>query len=220
VGYNQGILGSQLVNAFSPEQARAVSDFDVTHQFNTNWIVDLPFGKGQHFAGAAGSALDALIGGWQFSGLARWTSGLPFSVSNGQDWATDWNYAGLAQMVTKPKTGTTRQPDGSVSVFVNPAAAQSDYTHPFPGQSGSRNVLRGDGFVGVDMSLTKRWRLPAEGHSLQFRWEVFNVLNQVRFNAQSISNPTSLQQVPSSFGDYTSLLTQPRVMQFALRYEF
>jgi hypothetical protein len=220
VGYNQGILGSQLVNAFSPEQARAVSDFDVTHQFNTNWIVDLPFGKGQHFAGGAGSALDALIGGWQLSGLARWTSGLPFSVSNGQDWATDWNYAGLAQMVTKPKTGTTRQPDGSVSVFVNPTAAQSDYTHPFPGQSGSRNVLRGDGFVGVDMSLTKRWRLPAEGHSVQFRWEVFNVLNQVRFNAQSISNPTSLQQVPSSFGDYTSLLTQPRVMQFALRYEF
>lgn len=220
VGYNQGILGSQLVNAFSPEQAREVSDFDVTHQFNTNWIADLPFGKGQHFAAGAGSALDALIGGWQLSGLARWTSGLPFSVSNGQDWATDWNYAGLAQMVTQPNTGTTRQPDGSVSVFANPTAAQSDYTHPFPGQSGSRNVLRGDGFVGVDMSLTKRWRMPVEGHSLQFRWEVFNVLNQVRFNAQSISNPISLQQVPSSFGDYTSLLTQPRVMQFALRYEF
>jgi hypothetical protein len=220
VGYNQGILGSQLVNAFSPQQARAVSDFDITHQFNTNWIVDLPLGKGRRFAGDAGSTLDELIGGWQLSGLARWTSGLPFSVSNGQDWATDWNYAGLAQMVTKPKTGTTRQPDSSVSVFVNPTAAQSDYTHPFPGQSGSRNVLRGDGFVGVDMSLTKRWRLPMEGHSLQFRWEVFNVLNQVRFNVQSISNPISMQQVPSSFGDYTSLLTQPRVMQFALRYEF
>ena len=30
----------------------------------------------------------------------------------------------------------------------------------------------------------------------------------------------SLQQVPSTFGNYTGLLTQPRVMQFALRYEF
>jgi hypothetical protein len=220
VGYNLGILGSQIVNAFSPEQQRAVSDFDATHQFNTNWIADLPFGKGKHFGGSASSALDALIGGWQLSGLARWTSGLPFSVSNGQLWATDWNYSGLAQMVTKPKTGAYRQPDGSVSAFANPAAAQSDFVPNFPGQSGSRNLLRGDGYVGVDMSLTKRWRMPIEGHSLQFRWEVFNVLNQVRFNAQSISNPVSLQQVPSSFGDYTSLLTQPRVMQFALRYEF
>jgi hypothetical protein len=220
VGYNQGILGSQIVNAFAPQQARAVSDFDAANQINTNWIAELPFGRGKPYASGAGSALDALIGGWQLSGLARWTSGLPFSVSNGQSWATDWNYAGLAQMVTKPKTGATKQSDGSISVFVDPAAAQNDFTHPFPGQSGSRNVLRGDGFVGVDMSLSKRWRMPIEGHSLQFRWEVFNVFNQVRFNDQSVTNPTSLQQVPSAFGDYTSLMTQPRVMEFALRYEF
>jgi hypothetical protein len=70
------------------------------------------------------------------------------------------------------------------------------------------------------MSLTKRWRLPWEGHSLQVRGEVFNVPNLKRFNAQSVANPFTLQQLPSSFGDYTSLLTQPRVMQFALRYEF
>jgi hypothetical protein len=70
------------------------------------------------------------------------------------------------------------------------------------------------------MSLSKRWKLPWEGHSLQFRGEVFNVPNLRRFNAQSVANPFTLQQVPSAFGDYTSLLTEPRVMQFALRYEF
>jgi hypothetical protein len=68
------------------------------------------------------------------------------------------------------------------------------------------------------MSLTKRWKLPWEGHTLQFRGEVFNVANNHRFNAQSISGAFTLQQ--PSFGTYTSLLTQPRVMQFALRYEF
>lgn len=70
------------------------------------------------------------------------------------------------------------------------------------------------------MGLSKRWRMPVEGHSLQFRWEVFNVFNQVRFNVQSFSNPPSFQQVPSAFGNFTSLLTNPRVMQFALRYDF
>ncbi len=54
VGYNQGLNGSQLVNAFLPNQNRAVSDFDTTHQVNANWRVDLPFGKGQALARNAG----------------------------------------------------------------------------------------------------------------------------------------------------------------------
>ena len=220
VGFNGGILGSQLSNAFSLRQHRGVSDFDTTHQINANWIAELPFGQGKPVATAASSMLDAFVGGWQLSGMFRWTSGFPFSIGNGNAWASDWNYSGLAQMVATPKTGAYVQPDGSVSVFANPAAAYADFVTPFPGQSGSRNVLRGPGFVDLDMGLSKRWRLPLENQSLQFRWEVFNVPNQVRFNVQSVTNPPSFQQVPSAFGNFTSLLTSPRVMQFALRYEF
>lgn len=222
VNYNAGILGSQIVNAFALNQARAVSDFDTTHQINANWIAELPFGRGRRLGHNSSSVVDAFIGGWQLSGLARWTSGLPFSVANGQAWATDWNYAGLATMVSKPATGAFKQPDGSVSLFANPASAQAGFTLTYPGQSGTRNALRGDGFAGLDMSLSKRWKLPWEGHTLQFRGEVFNVPNLKRFNVQSLaSSPSpSMQQVPSAFGDYTGLLTQPRVMQFALRYEF
>jgi hypothetical protein len=117
----------------------------------------------------------------------------------------------------------TGRPDAFVSPFANPTAAQNDFTLPLPGGVGSRNVLRGDGFASWDMSLAKRWKMPyRETHSLQFRWEVFNVPNLTRFNAQGVgaSLLTSLTQSPASFGAYTSLLTQPRVMQFALRYEF
>ncbi|HKD92958.1 MAG TPA: carboxypeptidase-like regulatory domain-containing protein [Terriglobales bacterium] len=220
VGYNGGINGSQLVNAFAPNQNRAVSDFDTTHQLNTNWLVELPFGKGRRFARDAGNALDALIGGWQIWGLARWTSGFPFSVGSGQAWATDWNYSGLATMISKPKTGAYAQPDGSVSVFADPASAHAGFDYTYPGQSGTRNALRGPGYASWDMSLSKRWNMPWEGHSLQFRAEVFNVANLHRFNVQSFSSAYTLQQLPQSFGDFTSLLTQPRVMQFALRYEF
>jgi hypothetical protein len=220
VGFNGGILGSQLNNAFDLRQHRGVSDFDTTHQVNANWIAELPFGKGKPLAAAASPMLDAFVGGWQLSGMFRWTSGFPFSVGNGYSWASDWNYSGLAQMVTRPKTGAYVQPDGSVSVFADPNAAYNDFTTTFPGQSGSRNALRGPGFVELDMGLSKRWKLPFENHSVQFRWEVFNVPNQVRFNVQSVADPPSFQQVPSAFGAFTSLLTSPRVMQFALRYEF
>jgi carboxypeptidase family protein len=218
VGYNGGLYGSSLPNAFAPGQYRAVSDFDTTHQINVNWIAELPFGKGRRLGHNSGRVLDAFIGDWQVSGLARWTSGFPVSVDNGQSWPTDWNYQGLAQLVKKPATGVFTQPNGTINMFADPASVRAnDFTHPFPGQSGSRNIMRGPGFASWDMSLSKRWKLPIEGHSLQFRGEVFNVPNLKRFNVQS--NPPSLTQT-QSFGDYTGLLTQPRVMQFALRYEF
>ena len=223
---NVGAPGSRLVNAFDPGARRAISDFDTTHQINANWIAELPFGSGKRIAGDARGLVNGFIGGWQLSGLMRWTSGFPFTVDNGNFWPTDWDEQGIANMVVKPTTGHFKQPDGSVSVFPNPTTAFSDFAHPFPGQSGSRNVVRGDGYVGVDMALAKRWQMPWERQTLQFRWEVFNVFNQVRFNAlsglgtQACACIASLQQVPNTFGNYTGLLTQPRVMQFALRYEF
>ena len=220
---NIGAPGSRLVNAFDPRGNRGVSDFDTTHQINANWIAELPFGRGKRFAANAGRAADAIIGGWQLSGLARWTTGFPFTVDNGQFWPTNWDEQGSATMITRPKTGAFRQPDGNVSVFAVPTdALNNDYIHTFPGGSGSRNVVRGQGYAGWDMGLSKRWNLPFEGHSLQFRWEVFNVPNLHRFNVAAGlgDNAPNLQQLPQQFGDYTGLLTQPRVMQFALRYEF
>ena len=224
---NVGAPGTRLVNPFNPNARRAVSDFDLTHQINANWIVELPFGNGRHFAGNAKHVTEAFIGGWQLSGLTRWTSGFPFTVDNGNFWPTNWDEQGIANMVTRPKIGHHRDPQGAISVFANPTAAfNNDFAHPFPGQSGSRNVVRGDGYAGVDMALSKRWTMPREGQSLQFRWEVFNVPNLHRFNVESGLGTSactciaSLQQSPSSFGDYTGLLTQPREMQFGLRYEF
>ena len=222
-GYtNIGLVGSRLANAFSPDTARAVSDFDLTHQLNLNWIADLPFGKGRAIGGNSSGVVNAFIGGWQLSGVARWTSGFPFSVDGGQRWPTDWFLTAITQMTSRPKTGTFKR-NGSVNVFADPAAAQTNFTLPLPGGVGSRNILRGDGFAGLDMSLVKRWRMPYnDSHSLEFRWEVFNVPNLTRFNAQGVGSSllTSLTQSPNNFGAYTSLLTQPRVMQFALRYEF
>src|SRR5260370_33193256 len=72
--------GTRLVNAFSPNARRAVSDFDTTHQFNANWMAALPFGRGRRFAADASPVVEALIGGWELSGVARWTSGFPFAV--------------------------------------------------------------------------------------------------------------------------------------------
>ena len=228
-GYqNIGLVGTRLANAYSPNLARAVSDYDLTHQMNLNWIADLPIGKGRAVAHDASGVLDAFIGGWQLSGLARWTSGFPFSVDGGQRWPTDWFLTAIAQMTSKKKTGIYHLTDPAtgfafVSPFADPSSAQAAFTIPLPGGVGSRNVLRGDGYASLDMSLGKRWKMPyRESHSLQFLWQAFNVPNLTRYNAQGVGSSllTSLTQAPTHFGAYTSLLTQPRVMQFSLRYEF
>jgi hypothetical protein len=162
--------------------------------------------------------LDAFIGGWELSGVARWTSGFPVSVSNGANWPTNWELGGFAETNGTPRTHKTRSPDGSVNLFADPAGANAigAFRADFPGESGQRNTLRGDGFAGLDLGLSKLWKL-RESQGIRFQWQVFNVLNLTRFNVQALS--LSLTNA-STFGNYTGLLTQPRVMQFALRYEF
>jgi hypothetical protein len=215
-------LGGQIINAWDPYQFRAVSDFDATHQFNADFVADLPFGRNRHFGSNVNRGLDALIGGWQLSGLVRLTSGFPFTVFNGAQWPTDWDLSGDAYLTGSVKTGVFHDPNtiGTVSAFKTLDAAQSQFVEPLPGQSGTRNNLRGDGYFSTDLGLSKRWIMPwgNEHQSLQFRWEVFNVTNSVRFDAQSINS--SIDTFGSSFGQYTRLATNPRVMQFALRYEF
>jgi hypothetical protein len=86
----------------------------------------------------------------------------------------------------------------------------------YPGESGTRNPLRGDGYFGLDAGLSKLFQV-TERVQMRLRWDVFNVTNSVRFDVASIGN--RLDQ-PATFGTYTQTLSNPRVMQVALRIEF
>jgi len=213
-------LGGQVINSWDYKQLRGLSDFDTTHQITANWVAELPFGHNKAFASGVNSWENAIIGGWELTGIWRWTSGFPISISNGSTWPTNWQVPGdaMPNVAVLPTTGAYKFGDGTISLFPNGPAAVSDFRNDYPGESGTRNNLRGDGIFNIDMGLDKRWKMPFnENHSLQFRWEVFNVTNSVRFDVQSIN--TSIQN-SSTFGDYTQELSVPRVMQFALRYEF
>jgi Carboxypeptidase regulatory-like domain len=214
-----GGYDGEIVNAWDPGQLRGVCDYDITHQINSNFVAQLPFGRGEHFGHNLGGFWNALLGGWQLGGIIRWTTGLPFNIDDGAEYPTDWQLEGTATLAgSLPKTGTTYFGNGDVNVFPNPAAALSDFAYTNPGASGIRNVLRGDGYYGLDANLAKSWAMPwSENQKLQFRWEVFNVPNAVRFNVDS---HLSEIDIGSSFGNYTGLLTNPRVMQFVLRYDF
>ena len=205
----------QVINAWQPRALYAPSDFDTTHQINANWILELPFGQGRKWGSDWNRATDAILGGWVFSGLTRWTSGYPFSIST-YAFATDYEQDGRAVLTgPAPKTGAFLI-DGTPNVFQQGTGAASSFRYAYPGEAGQRNNLRGPGYFGTDLSLAKYWHL-TESQSLRFSWDVFNATNAVRFDVGSLNQYLLYSD---SLGNFTQTLTKPRVMQFSLRYIF
>src|SRR6185369_1952031 len=69
----------------------APSDFDRRHALQTNWVVELPFGKGKRFASNASGFAERILGGWEITGFARVTSGRPFTVYAGTNTVSNVN---------------------------------------------------------------------------------------------------------------------------------
>lgn len=220
-----------IVNALFPDQNYASSDFDARHIINANWVVGLPFGRNKKFLSNSNRFVDTVLGGWQWSGIFRWNSGLPLiSPNDCCVWATNWNVQSTGVRVSPLQSSSSVT--GTPNLFSDPVAAYRSFRNARPGEVGDRNVLRAPGYISLDSGLYKTFKLPWESHSLQFRWEVFNVTNTQRFDGLTIAD-LSLGTDPflggnpnSDFGRFTS--TQAplnetkagRVMQFALRYQF
>ena len=217
-----GAYAGFLLNPFSPDQRVAVSDYDAQHLYNALGVWELPFGRGKRYGSNAGRALNAVIGGWQVTGTWSQSTELPVSVQNGRNWPTNWNIFGFATPVGTPPASTKTKNAPAVAgrpgpnMYANPTAALRTWDFTLPGQSGSRNTLRIDGGFNINTGVGKRFIMPYnESHSVQFRWEIFNLPNAVRFDTVNLSLGDA-----NSFGKYTSTLNRPREMQFALRYEF
>ncbi|HXW92532.1 MAG TPA: TonB-dependent receptor, partial [Terriglobales bacterium] len=215
--------GGIVINAWDPLSLRGLSDFNAFHQINANLTYRLPFGRGQMLAGNANPILNALIGGWHASGVFRWTSGFPITVDNGPDWATNWNIEGDAEpngprpVESTQKhlfvNGTYVGPD----MFANPVAAEAAFRPDWPGESGERNNVFGDGMFNIDTGVAKDFLL-GEQRRLEFSWQTFNTTNSVRYDVRTAQ--PSLGYAATQFGAYTSTITTPRFMQFALRLVF
>jgi hypothetical protein len=226
-------LGSQIINSWLPGQNRAVSDFDTTHIVNANWVYQLPFGRGQHFGSGMGRFTNAIFGGWTLSGLWRWSSGYPFSLFS-PEWATNFQLESQAVPVSsvRPQTGSfivneaaggtgpNVFRDPGITDSTNPSAAINLFRPAYPGEAGLRNGLRGPGTFNVDTSVTKSWPIK-ESQFVKFSWSMFNVTNSARFDVGSMQlNGNNSLSSSSSFGNFSSTLSNPRVMEFMLRYVF
>lgn len=209
---------SQIINVYNPKGNRGPSDFDVRHSVTFNAMDELPFGRGRLFAGNVNKVANFFIGGWNLSGLMHWTSGLPFSSIDGLGWNTDWADQSWNVATAPIKSGGHKYDAlGQPNAFPNQAQAIADVRAPYAAETGQRNAYRGDGYFSIDSGVSKIFSI-TERQQVKFAAEAFNVTNSVRFDPAGVVNDPFFG--PATYGQYTSLLTQGRRMQFSLRYSF
>lgn len=200
---NGSSLTDVLPNAYDDKDYWGYSDFDRRHVFVGTYIYELPFkGRSTRFRRVAGN--------WEISGVFQANSGTPFSVRRNND------FAGVGPGSGNQFYDLVGDPHAEVSEFTDSALwfNKDAFKQPVNGTFGKqpRNLLRNPGFRSWDMGLRKNFPV-IERQTLQFRFEVFNILNHPNWNGAN-ADPTS-----GSFGRVTSKGGE-RNIQLALKYIF
>lgn len=205
---DNGEGGMGVSNNYNLRESHGPASWDRTHTVTLTHTWDLPLGKGRRWALGHNAIGEALLGGWRFSGVHEFASGLPFTpvVVNAPLLNADFNYV-RADVVGNPNVAHPNR-----NLWFN-TAAYSEPRQPFRNGTASRNSLRGPTLALSNLSIAKNLPL-MEGKSLELRADAFNVFNHVNLG------------LPSAYIDYfgagqiTSVQTPMRQMQFGLHLQF
>lgn len=195
--------GCQCQNPRNIEAERASSLFDQRHLLVVGYVWNVPFAK--NWTGVSG----ALASRWSFQGIVTLASGSPFDVRESFDSQNNDGIYERPNLVPGQTFSVSNQ--GPNQWFNTNAFTPSVLVY---GNS-PRNPIVGPGKHTFDLSLSKSFNMAYhEGHSLQFRAELFNV-----FNTPQFANPDS-NLGDGSFGQITNTNLPNREVQFALKYLF
>jgi hypothetical protein len=211
---NRGGAGDypQANNPYNPRDSYGLCDHDVRLNFNSGGVYTVP---NVH-------ALGRWMNGWQMNGIFTAISGRPFTLFVSGNDPSGQGLTGSDIRAAWDGTPIQYHPRDPLH-YVDLSA----FSVPAPGTIGNsrRNQFIGPGLVQLDMSLIKNTKI-TERASVQFRWEVFNVLNRGNFfltngNYTPLSNFVQLNETPDVFsGNPVVAQGGPRNMQFALRFVF
>jgi Carboxypeptidase regulatory-like domain len=193
------------VNFSNYRLSRALSSYDITHNFVASYNWSIPFDRA--FSGAP----KRLTQGWTASGISRFATGFPIGLSESDD---DLSLTGdssndTPNLVGKVQTQDAHKagPNGPNTYFLPGAFAPETY-----GGFGTANrrFFHGPGFLNTDFALEKDTRV-TESMSFQIRAEFFNIFNHTQFN-----NPNGNFN-SSNFGVITSA-RPPRIGQVSAKF--
>jgi hypothetical protein len=201
------ILGGSYTNPSSRRYDRGnCGGIDIRHLLNVSGVFESPKFSNR--------VVEIIAGNWQLAPIFGWHTGAPFIVSTGVDNALN-NIGGQRPNLLTPDANCAVQ---GPNCWINASAFAAPATGTF-GNLGN-NSLIGPGYVQIDLSVSRRVVLH-ERHTLEFRLDIFNVLNHVNF-----STPVTTMTA-SNFGHITSDITapgsssgDPRILQISAKYAF
>jgi Carboxypeptidase regulatory-like domain/TonB dependent receptor-like, beta-barrel len=225
--------GPRLLDYFNRRADYGNVSFTRRHRFLTTFIWELPVGKGRSFLGSPHRAVEAVLGGWQLSGIVLFQSGpflTPF-VSGGDPSGT-----GAARRTTQrpdvigddePSSGRTAGQWFNRNSFICPGRSPNDPENvrfncniPAPiGRYGYASVgsVVGPGTKNFSMALAKKFYF-TERTGLHFEAQFSNLFNRLNLGTPGLNITTT------GFGEITSTQTAegtgPRVIQMGLRLFF
>jgi hypothetical protein len=200
------------VNPLNPSLSRALSAFDVRHNFVVSYSYQLPFDRLFH-------AKNRWTQEWALSGIARFSSGFPVTLINYVDNSllgaepngiNDYGVdepdvaSGSLQLNHNPRNGA---PYFNAALFSNNALGT-------PGDA-ARRYFSGPGMENFDMALLKNLRF-SDSMRLRFRLEAFNIFNHARFFGPAAVNGNISS---STFGQAVSAAA-PRLVQLGMKLSF
>jgi len=203
-----GDAGPRDINNWALE--RSLSAHDIPQALAVTMFYDLPFGKGKAIGSNLNRVADALVGGWQLSGLMTFQSGIPIPMSApGNGFGFAYNPPNISNFSAVSLSNPTVHEWFNTTAFSQPA--------PYTIGSAPRRItqLRQDGTHNADISLIKSFSI-WESLRAQFRADFLNIANTPQFSAPN----TFVSSSNGSFGQVTSQANRPRAVQFGVKLIF
>jgi Carboxypeptidase regulatory-like domain len=204
-------------NPFNLAADKGLATYDVQHMLSANATYALPFGRGQRYASGLSGLVNGLVGGWWVNSIITAQGGFPFSPQLSYNPSNNGDTRNPVRPFANPNfSGPVIL--GSPDKWFDPNAFLAPPNNAanagFYGNLG-RNTLRGPGLATWDFSTMKDTKL-SERLNIQFRAEIFNLLNRANFNM-----PNEVAFTPSGIsptaGVITSTTTTSRQVQFGLK---
>ena len=206
-------------NPFDLTSDKGLATFHVKHAAVVDALYALPFGRGARFAGSLGRWSNGIVGGWSLGGILTVQSGFPFTPQLSYNPSNNGDTRNPVRPFLNPNfSGPVVL--GNPAQWFNPAAfIAPPSVSGFYGNVG-RDTYTGPGLATWDFSVLKDIA-SRENFGLQFRAELFNLLDRVNFNTPNLivfAPPTATSNKPSgTAGAITSTSTTSRQVQFGLK---
>ncbi|HET6930355.1 MAG TPA: hypothetical protein VFI45_08540, partial [Candidatus Acidoferrum sp.] len=201
-------------NPFNLAADKGLATYDARNVGVANVLYELPFGRGQTFARDVEGWRDALVSGWTVSSIVTAQSGFPFTPQLSYNPSNNGDTRNPVRPFLNPNfTGPVIL--GNPNQWFNPAAFLAPPVNSgFYGNAG-RDTYIGPGLATWDFSVLKNTRI-RENLNLQFRAEIFNLLNRANFNTPNLIVFTPSGTSPTAAA-ISSTSTTARQVQFALK---